>query len=1053
MSFAFEEQQTLGAAGNVLIKLMNIIKQPDSSIHELMDARARLGVVIQVCCSRNLSETIKYISKLMETLPMDKRYSMILVSSFLYAFDFMPVKNKKFLSTDYEALILKHTISLDSDHLATLSQFLQSGGSKLLICPEILLRNFLYHYENYDSSFSKSIATLIRISMKICSVFFWEFWIRRFKPSHKYEHLIFLLSDVVMNSELMLPSTESILIEIEKYSRSRLTEDSPFPIIEASLNIMKWLIKNRYTKPLGISAIYGHSNLNASVISCWSEYISYCDLSDIPEFPPPNDMQMTKAYASLIDGLAKNPNMSYKISIPYWLWECIQTEFGDGNSYNKVTSIENLSHFELDIACNIAHILPSWIFIHAIRYRTQNSSYLIRLIRLISYTPHQIIQTHIDEFVSFITRSIISQNVADEIVLCIRNLIVPLKPHLDTLIQAIVSETHFLNNKDLCPKITVLDTLLLFSRDDNYYLDLFDSLWEALSLFDLSLSQYKVVFRFAITMARKLNHYHKDLIMVAYASIFAMFPISEFEFFNDFPIAQKVFRLCCGFYTTITSDIVTNPLYSASASFPLTSHALMLIKNLEPLENKATFALIKFLPNMVGITPIEATIVADHLLSFAFKNNLKRSIFDFCQSLVNTLERSPDAALVMISSKFLNRINGNETFNITHLLRSNVFSFSSNIYHTRLCLQMNPVMMPLLLQRPDQLNILFEYWAPAINDTFISVVSSQTLISKTWKEEYYLRSLLYSFGCSQPQPNHHSPISWISRTFLLSSMQIQTYKSASYDQNLTINENMNCLSKNYSFQMRDSELQTIICIIKQYQNDNYIISFMKKLLMIHNKSLIKEDENSFRFINFLYTHNISFPFPKKTTNPKVILIGVRHKELPINQIPLEQWAYIDYLRLKSHLENSQIEIDYFESINSTILKSRYPCGEFIPDFIFKSNHFSSEIVSSFMNYTKYHELYGMTTEFARHKPIIQNLISISDFCNPIIYRSVFSLIVSLDNHGNTDISDVILKFLDKLYKVAISEITPLHDSLHAIDHIIKNQGITGHPIIESISNY
>ena len=117
-----------------LDKLFSVFVDPCSTFGAILEARSRLGFVLHSLCIASPTSVFNHIIKVMETSPRSPMFSMILVASASFTLKYVPIQDRQQYLTWASGPFLRHAVSNDPDHLANLSQFIQSGGASMLPC-------------------------------------------------------------------------------------------------------------------------------------------------------------------------------------------------------------------------------------------------------------------------------------------------------------------------------------------------------------------------------------------------------------------------------------------------------------------------------------------------------------------------------------------------------------------------------------------------------------------------------------------------------------------------------------------------------------------------------------------------------------------------------------------------------------------------------------------------------------------------------------------------------------------------------------------------------
>ena len=1079
----------------MLEDILQTLADPKASLSDIMDSRSKLGFVLHRCCCQSAVCTITQLASLMDVLPFSTNFSIVLEASISYCLKKIPLRDRKTLCEFYSQSFRKHSISNNPDHLSNLAQFLNAGGCNLIPQPAILLQDLLDQNDEEIVSFSrKPIALLIHNDTENLSPIFWNSFSKRSEIDDK--SLSFLSEITIYAPNLQLPKGDNANQLIEKIKEKCISSFSPdlqFPAIEASLLTIKWLVHCRVFIPSDVKPIYKDNALNSIAVQCWAEYSTYGDLDKIPLFEETNDPTIRKGYLQIVVGSVMNPAFEFeKVKIPHWIWHCCLREFGYNSSMGP-QSLLSLSLVELDCCIDIAHILPSFIFVHAMRIRTRNSDINLRLIKLVAHTPSSVLCKQIDDFEDFVDNILQYHQLAYDLANSFRDNIVALREHMPRLINHICKGLDYFDEDNLTGRLLLLNSLFVFTSDLVPFIDIFDAIWEALSLITLSLPLCQVLFNFFGAISKFISEEKQsELAIVSIAALSAMFTSTQMpQCIVGHQIAEKVFTNASHFYSFVSSDIIVDPNYTIRDSFSLCSPALLILKNIKIPKHLIKYVL-KMLTPILDVCPVEATVLCSNLID-EYIGDYKQLFQQFVTLLKKIIQYESPTAFVNVVSYFQMKASKYFPLELESFLHANILALPDDVCLTRLNLQLDPGLAPMLLTKPEQLSLLLENWAPPTSDVFLAVVakeiSEKTL---TWRNEKYMRSFLRVFGYHQPPCKITT---WISREFVTQNEKVEcleiSINEGEEDRQTLLSEferayalptitttissaiqqspipyraqvstfNKECLTpeeKKEIYQTNDLPLM----IAAMYGKSKKCFGFLKKYLAPLASNLANNNPNAFWLLRLLGSLNIRYRFPSNVHDEYCMALGVRTKKIPAPDPSQAGDGFFAVETLSSYGSNDKEKKQkLLQRLKSTHLALKFSGTEgTASQKLLKALYngkMSSQSRSYFIHLASFAEIRSQPTLFSKNQSNACELLKKSDLRDPVVFREIFLLIVALvtQSASSVDSSQLCDTFLTALPKnvtdVQLYEALPV---LKTIVRIAGEQSRGKQQLIDSLSN-
>ena len=525
------------ALNQYLENLASIASNSDVSTFKIMNFRSKLGHTLHLICLSESEELYIEIITAMETYEFDPSLSIILIASYCFSMDFLPIKDKQIFSESSIRQFLKHTTTNDLSFLQSYIKYLTSGGSKKIFFKANLIESYL-ELVSETILYAKIIGILINDDPLRYSKYFWDFYQKKYEKIDS--KITSQISMTIFSCNSLIPTEEfkPFHNKVIEYCKNVVKDTSnSFSIIEENLNIIAYYIKNRMTDPFGIFPIYSQPNLNTLVITCWSHYARYGDLSLIPKFDQPDLKQQNFIFLNLIVESSNNPSFHFdSLSISNQLWdyclcEFIHEEF-DGetrmkfsstcepcfqqitklneslvpsDTYSFYPSVLNMSIEELNFVVQMTQFLPSWFFIQCMNTRVQNSDICMRILQIIANTPFSLAYEHKEELFEFFDYIIDIPRVETDVIKCINNLFVPCNKLSDLFVQRIVRSCDPFNEENLQNRLPILSDLLEFNVQTHDIIPLFYEILEYFTNYNISLSFLQVLLQFFIAISPYLT--------------------------------------------------------------------------------------------------------------------------------------------------------------------------------------------------------------------------------------------------------------------------------------------------------------------------------------------------------------------------------------------------------------------------------------------------------------------------------------------------------------------------------------------------------------------
>jgi hypothetical protein len=683
--------------------------------------------------------------------------------------------------------------------------------------------------------------------------------------------------------------------------------------------------------------------------------------------------------------------------------------------------------------------------------RSRNSDVNIRLIKLVAQTPSSVLSTHFDDFEEFVDNILEYHHLANELAASFRENIVPLREHMPRLINHICTGLDYFDENNMSGRLLLLNSLFVFTPDLVPFIDIFDAIREALSLIPLSLSLCRVLFDFFSAIARFVDEEKQnELALISIAALAAMFNSPKPACITGDLIAEKVYENAKVFYSFVSSDIIVDPNYTIQDSFSLASPALIILKQIKISPDLVGY-ILSMLPPLLDVCPVESTVVATSLIEDNVANHMQDYV-QFNYALKNIIQHDSSTAFVMVVSYYQMKAKQFFQLDLDQYLHATIFTLPDDVSLTRLNIQLDPGLAPMLVTKPEQLSLLLENWAPPTSDVFLAVVAKEIEEkSLYWRDEKCMRSFLRVFGYHQPKSR--SIVSWLSREFITQDDKVSQLEIGECtDDNLLVS-----FSRAYALPVPNDEANLPIAIAQMYGKSKKCFAFLKLYLTPIATELAHKSPNAFWLMRLLGFLNIRYKFPPAVNDEYCRALGVRTKRIPAPDPALVGDGFFAIETLSSYGTNDEENRKkLLTRLKSPFLTLKFT-GSNITQNILKAlsgGKMSSTNRSFFLHLASFTEIRSQINVFAKNENAACELLKKSDLRDPVTFREIFLLIATLVTQSNAiiDSSRICDAFLTALPKnvtdVQLYEALPI---LTGITRIAGEQSKGRRSLVESLS--
>ena len=871
--------------------LLGIVSDPVSSSNVQLNARSKLGVTLFKCAQKDAAGAFNILVRKMEETKHTPGLSITLLACCSYVLDFLSPSERAERMNWALGPFLRHAVARNANHLSDLTRFFKSGGANRLPCHEAFVNELLLISEGKETLVGKPVGILIGLDSVKLSQCLWDYLGLR----EMNDATLALLAQVVLNGVLTPPSDEGLLKSVIRKAEENCDVNLEFAVIENALTVFRWLTARQLVCPDQIPLDYKNVPLRVLAIQCWAEYVEWGDLKKLPDFPESQETSIRKVYLKLMGNALKNEAFTFEaFHIPHWLWNDILVEFGVKKPEEMSgDGLYSLGNDELGYCCDIFHVLPEKFYVHCLRFQCKSPGISQRMIALVGLIPKLLLDRYFEDFKEFISfhLSRFPEN-APHLAECVRSLASILLPRMTSVMDSIVSKIDYYCEKDLIARLTVLNTMFGFRVEVEPFMVVFDSIWEAMPYLNLSFSLCEVVINMFICIAPFLVEKADELYMFAFACICSLFKDLDSSMFEDFPNSMVIFEACGRFNSVLDADVVTNPHYRLSSSFPLMSLSLLLIKKLPKTEYTGLDVLFSKLPILLRIFPTESLALAAYYYDFLLKEAHKKALGLFCSELGKELTYNSETGFILLVSTFRMLIEPYMPLDPYGLLTTNIQRFSDDIYETRLTLQADLVLLPMIIMKEEQLSLLLECWAPICSKDLLRALADNIVLETKWKKIRIVRAFLSHFDYPQPKYNQYD--SWIRRDFI-EPKPVGQYLFDGQQDAESLDAVFDRFRDCYPIVAKPNLHENTVEILKLYKGRPELTALTEMFVKKFVNLIVQERTNSFWLFRYLQAHSIPFTFPVNTESPKCIALAFR-EQLLTETADEEDWMKIEKIR-------------------------------------------------------------------------------------------------------------------------------------------------------------
>jgi len=710
----------LNQMNTILAQILN----SNSSLSCLIELRAKLGLPLYYCSFHNPIHTMNILTCLLRNAQYSNQYSIILVASACFCYQYVPRSERKKVLIDLEQCLPMHTVSDYEDQTSSFCTFLQTGGAQLIPCKPQVLSRIVNHKDTRVSTSPKLIGPILAEDPKKLAPLL---YISRDTTKLSISDL-FLFGQLHNSISLPEPTDRNLIDSLLVLCESILMSDYSFFEAESALSCLSMLVSWGIIEPKDYLLKIENQSLKVLAHNCFAQYISREGIEKLPSFPNTNDPMIMTSYLRMICSALNRDSADISgVKIPHWIVNAIKLEFDYADipieCILSSPCIYELSSEDLSLISSIYDYIPSWVFIHILRIRTTSAVVLQCCMNIIQQAPKCIIEHFFDDYLNFISGCIIVPECINDLVQMIKNMAPVLSPRVSQLFTKIIHDVDILDSSSLLTKLKIINTIIDFTSDSLPFLSIFDLIMEGFDSFVLSPSFLDSLLVFFSKIIIYRRSFHHELMLISLSVAASPFYSNHPEFLTQ-RRHVSIFHQCQLFFSVVDSDIVANPLFTPSNAFPPLSSAILLMSHLTHYDRTIEDFLVDLLTKSLSLCPFETTLAAA-IISPSLRSPITHKI--------RKITKTCDRACFNIAASQL-----------TQKIPKNLITFSS-LDDVRYLIEQNPEFIPLLSHYPQYFYLLFEVKSPRIDSTAILM-----LIESTKNITPIVRRIAQKFGVQQP---------------------------------------------------------------------------------------------------------------------------------------------------------------------------------------------------------------------------------------------------------------------------------------------------------------
>lgn len=792
------------------------LTKPGISVDEVMNIRFEIGYILNRCALIDPIKTIEYLFLQMREISPSENISLILIASIAFTYNFLPNSSKytDFLG-NYQNYMEHMTFRNDS-HLIDLGTYIEKSNCKNILFIEHIINDFIRYIPEKSKVNNKIIACLINSDPIKLSPILWSQ-----SNELRTSDLMFFLGFSVVSYSIYPPDSNDPKFQIIiQQSKATIKNSTSFNELEISLNIIRWCVKHKLFIPDFIELNNPNPSLNELAIYVWVEYSVYGDITIIPKLEPKKSSIETRAYSYFLSCVLKNPSYDInQLEIPHSMYNSIRNHDAEHPLLLSL-SLEELMNLQ-----TICNYLPAWFFIHCLRFRKNDTDYHQCIIYIISFIPEVILNDHFQEFIDFILFSLKFQNenTLQKLFSMIQNLSASIIDKIDVIAHQIINDIDFFDDINLSSHLSFLSVLNSFvAIEEN--LMVFDQLWEAIPIIRMSLPLLVSIYNFCESLALRIFNETEKLIILGMSALLVLFKEENIQLYNDSPQFQTCYASISKFYSLFRADIISEPNYVLSDSFPVLKNSIKFLSDLVLSYNTLSI-IIPRLHILHSICPDETLCFMMKALPYLSFFQLGKCLKNFNDLVLRKMNHRPSEVYKIFASLFHQDMKLMFDIEIKSIDYPGTIELYDDPQITREMMKYELSLIPLLITKPKQLFLLNEDWYTSPDEYLIKEIKFKLSQPIDWETERYFRNFLKYFKLDQPPLINKG---WLEYDF--GDKKISKKSILDFDVTENLEENIKILKSNYPVPNIDDRQTLIVECSKMFINDKKVVAFLRKCM-------------------------------------------------------------------------------------------------------------------------------------------------------------------------------------------------------------------------------
>lgn len=999
----------LGPSAVRLHQVIGDILNHEASLNKVMEWRTKLGMPLYFSCVNSPIETMDYFIAVLTSVEYSPNFSLILVACVCFCFQYLPKRARERIVKALDAILPEHAVPNDVPQIASFGTFFENGGARLMPCVDVVLRTIVNHENEKVRTSVKLVSPLLATDPLNLSKILYESQNKRDLDNAD----LFLLGYLHGTVELPVPEDCEFVKKLLNACQKNLSKKDAFYDVECALMCYSLLISWRVVEPDPHVLQIENTSLRKLAIAGFADYVKINKGKNLPEFEITNDPVILTAYLKVICVFLNTDGCDLKdLKIQHWLLDAILNEFHTEISPNEIIlqsqSPFDMSIEDLEILATVPEWLPMWFYLHLMRVRTRNSTLLKACMKILCQAPKMVMNVLFDEFIMFLDSVLENLDIIEYVSQMLHSLVPFLEGKVHNLAMHLFQTMDFYSVESVDTRLQILNTILLFSRERHPFLVIMDCLMENFDTFPLSPSFLQHIFCFFEHVVEWNVSYNNELLLMSMAVITSPFLDEPPTYLANNQRHVLIFQQCRLFFSLIASDVVLDPVFRISDSFPPCPAALRLISKLIVHDPQYDTYLSDALIQSLTICPTE-TVLAASIIPEDKRDGLIQAITQFLKICDRTSFTIAASQLMKVDME--NLIMYDESDDLRLILR-----FKSEF-------------VPLALQCRENVGLLLEKCMPRFKRHLFSGVRREQM-------DFQMRRVFRFFDVDQHPVARED--GWTPTEIGAASAFVRLRRKKFVDELLTDSE-LNAVKDSrdlhsvfrvrFPLEKQADFHKELVQAIKLYRKRSCCITLLKRLWVLPDcDDILPFCEPKLWMLKFIPHDKLKAIKPATTEKEMAYLtrLGIEKPEVDDEESIL-------------FLEKARLDESFTESLNiPSLLKLYFARPILITD---TPNHIPSLLTRDLRNVVRFfasNDPAGESDKLGPQNEIIHSVILSYDLRNPVIVKEICQMLKQLVCLQTTRSAKLKKSLFTHAFMNRLLNKTPLHfaaiyDSLSTIN--------------------